>query len=104
MFGELVRGRLFAADVAAMKAADDGIPQTTAPIEEIQLFVRDASGNRTDVTLWDLVDGGIRRTITRVDLQISQSRDGELFITSRQDGSIRMLVADAGSSEVPPSR
>jgi hypothetical protein len=102
VFGELVRGRLFAADVAAMKAADDGIPQTTAPIEEIQLFVRDASGNRTNVTLWDLVDGGIRRTITRVDLQISQSRDGELFITSRQDGTIRMLVADIGSTEPTP--
>ncbi len=32
---------------------------------------------------------------TRVDLQISQSGEGELLLTSRQDGMIRMLVPDA---------
>src|SRR5213594_1429039 len=42
VFGDLARGRLFAADVAALKKADDGIPQTVAPVEEIQLYVRDA--------------------------------------------------------------
>ena len=46
MFGDIQRGRVFAADLAAMKKADDGIPQTVAPIEEIQLYVRDASGKR----------------------------------------------------------
>src|SRR5687767_11683390 len=50
-FGDIARGRLFAADVAAMKKADDGIPQTVAPVEEIQLYVRGANGNRTYVTL-----------------------------------------------------
>ena len=34
-------------------------------------------------------------TVTRADLHISRSRDGELFITSRQDGMIRMLVPDS---------
>ena len=29
--------------------------------------------------------------VTRADLHIGRSRDGELFITSRQDGMIRML-------------
>src|SRR5688572_1439922 len=47
VFGDIARGRLFLADLAAMKKADDGIPQTMAPVEEVQLFVRDASGNRT---------------------------------------------------------
>ena len=51
VFGDIQRGRLFAADLAAMKKADDGIPQTVAPVEEIQLYVRDASGNRVDVSL-----------------------------------------------------
>ena len=46
VFGDIVRGRLFAADLAAMKKADDGIPQTVAPVEEIQLYVRDASGRQ----------------------------------------------------------
>jgi Glucose / Sorbosone dehydrogenase len=91
VFGDIQRGRLFAADIAALKAADDGIPQTTAPIEEIQLYVRDADGERTDVTLWELIEQALGRKIARADLQISQSRDGELFITSRQEGWIRML-------------
>ena len=92
VFGDLVRGRLFAADLAAMKEADDGIPQTVAPVEEIQLYVRDAGGNRTYVTLRELIEKTMGATMTRADLHISRSRDGELFITSRQDGVIRMLV------------
>jgi hypothetical protein len=92
VFGDVQRGRLFASDLAAMKKADDGIPQTVAPIEEIQLFVRDANGPRRDVTFRELVDKTMGATIPRGDLHISQSRDGELFVTSRQDGMIRMLV------------
>jgi hypothetical protein len=96
VFGDIARGRLFAADVAAMKKADDGIPQTVAPIEEIQLYVRDASGNRVYVSLRELVERTMGATMTRADLHISRSRDGELFITSRQDGVIRLLVPDSG--------
>jgi hypothetical protein len=92
VFGDILRGRLFAADIAAMKKADDGIPQTVAPVEEIQLSVRDASGKQTYVTLRELIEKTMGATITRADLLISRSRDGELFITSRQDGMIRMLV------------
>jgi hypothetical protein len=92
IFGDIMRGRLFAADVAALKAADDGIPSTVAPIEEIQLFVRDASGTRVDVTLRDLEEKAIGAPLTRSDLQISRGRDGELFLTTRQDGMIRTLV------------
>jgi len=98
VFGDIQRGRLFAADLAAMKKADDGIPQTVAPVEEIQLYVRGAGGNRTYVTLRDLVERAMGASVTRADLHISQSRDGELFITSRQDGVIRMLVPDSGTS------
>ena len=94
VFGDIQRGRLFAADVSALKKADDGIPRTVAPIEEIQLFVRDASGKRVDVSLQDLINKTMGATIPRADLHIGRSRDGELFITSRQDGMIRMLVGD----------
>ena len=98
MFGDIVRGRLFASDVAALKKADDGVPQTVAPVEEIQLYTRDASGNRTFVTLRELIERTLGATVTRADLHISRGRDGELFITSRQDGTIRMLVPDAGGA------
>jgi len=98
VFGDVQRGRLFAADLAAMKKADDGVPQTVAPVEEIQLFVRDARGNRDYVSFRDLVERTMGASMTRADLHIGRSRDGELFLTSRQDGMIRMLVPDSGSA------
>ena len=89
-----MRGRLFAADLAAMKSADDGVPQTVAPVEEIQLYVLNAGGQREYVSLRELVERTRRATMARADLHLGLSRDGELFVTSRQDGTIRMLVAD----------
>jgi hypothetical protein len=97
VFGDIQAGRLFAADVAELKKADDGIPRTVAPIEEIQLYVRDANGARQDVTLQELVNKTLGATTTRADLHIGRSKDGELFVTSRQDGMIRMLVPDSGA-------
>src|SRR5258708_39450946 len=96
VFGDIQRGRLFVADLAAMKKADDGIPQTVAPIEEIQLYMRDASGKRVDVSMPELVEKTLGAKTTRADLHIGRSRDGELCIPSRQDGMIRMLVPDDG--------
>jgi len=32
--------------------------------------------------------------VPRVDLHIRRTRDGELLVTSRQDGMIRMLVPE----------
>ena len=92
VFGDIQNGRLFVADLAEMKKADDGIPQTVASIEEIQLYVRDGSGSRKDVSFQQLVDQTMGSAITRADLHMSQTRDGELLLTSRQDGMIRVLV------------
>jgi hypothetical protein len=97
VFGDVQNGRLFATDLAAMKNADDGIPQTVAPVEEIQLYVRNASGNRVGVSMRELVDQAMGASISRVDLHISRTGDGELLLTSRQDGAIRMLVPDSGA-------
>ncbi len=101
VFGDLNRGRLFAADLAAMKAADDGIPRTVAPVEEIQLYIRNADGDRTYVNFRELIEAANGATASRADLHISRSRDGELLITSRQDGMIRMLVPDSGGAPPP---
>jgi hypothetical protein len=103
VFGDVQRGRLFAADLAALKKADDGIPQTVAPIEEIQLFVRDAGGKRTDVSLHELINKTMGATISRADLHISRTGDGELLITSRQDGMIRMLAPETNATAAAPA-
>ena len=98
VFGDIQNGRLFAADLTELKKADDGIPLTVAPIEEIQLVVRSATGTRVGVSMRELVDQAMGASISRVDLHISQTRDGELLLTSRQDGTIRMLVPDLTAS------
>ena len=97
VFGDVQNGRLFVADTAALKAADDGVPRTVAPIEEIQLYTRNARGEREYVSFADLVERANGEAVSRADLHLSRSRDGEIFLTSRQDGMIRMLVPDSGS-------
>jgi len=104
VFGDINGGRIFAADLAQMKKADDGIPRTVASVEEVQLYERDASGNRVDVSLRELIDRKMGSKIARADLFISQTRDGELLITSRQDGTIRMLVPDSAAAGATPSK
>ncbi len=104
IFGDIPTGRVFAADLAEMKKADDGIPQTVASIEEIQLYVRDANGTRVNVSMQELIDRTMGASIPRADLHISRTRDGELLLTSRQDGTIRMLVPDTNASSASSGR
>jgi hypothetical protein len=66
-----------------------------AHVEEIQLYVRDSNGNPANVTLQQLIEKANGGPTSRADLNISRSRDGELLISSRQDGVIRMLVPEA---------
>jgi hypothetical protein len=97
VFGDIQNGRLFTADLAELKKADDGIPQTVAAIEEIQLYVRDAAGSPMGVSMRELVDRAMGGSISRVDLHIARTGDGELLLTSRQDGMIRALSGDAAA-------
>jgi hypothetical protein len=104
VFGDIYTGRVFVSDLAAMKKADDGVPQTVAPIEEIQLYVRDATGKRVDVSFHDLVEKTLGKSVPRADLHISRTRDGELLLTSRQDGMIRGLVPDGDTGTTSAKR
>jgi hypothetical protein len=97
VFGDVQRGRLFVADVDALKRADDGIPQTVAPIEEVQLYTTDPLGIRIDVTFQELVNKTMGAPVSRADLHLSSTSFGELFLTSRQDGMIRMLMLGSGT-------
>jgi hypothetical protein len=97
VFGDIRSGRVFVSDLAAMKKADDGIPETVAPVEDVQLFIRDPNGKRVDVTFMELVEKAMGAKMVRADLHISRTRDGELLLTSRQDGMVRMLVREKKS-------
>jgi hypothetical protein len=98
VFGDVNRGRVFVADLDALKKADDGVPSSVAPLEEIQLYTVNTQGLRNYTSFKELVEKTQGNSLTRADLHLSRSGDGELFLTSRQDGTIRMLVED-GSSE-----
>ena len=93
VFGDINRGRVFAADVAAMKAADDGVPRTVAPIEEIQLLVAQPGSGLTEMTFKALVEKTMGGPLARADLHVHRAADGELLLSSRQDGWIRTLAA-----------
>jgi glucose/arabinose dehydrogenase len=99
IFGDVNRGRLFAADLDAIKKADDGVPATVAPLEEIQLYTVNAAGERNYTSFKELVEKTQGNSLTRADLHLSRSRDGELFLTSRQDGWIRMLVESSDGAQ-----
>jgi hypothetical protein len=93
VFGDINRGRVFAADVAALKAADDDVPRTVAPIEEIELLVRQSDGTMAPTTFKALVEKTMGGSLVRADLHVHRGADGELFLSSRQDGWIRTLAA-----------
>ena len=46
-------------------------------------------------TFRELIEATNGATAARADLHLGRSREGELFMTSRQDGMIRMLVPDS---------
>ncbi|MBI4887806.1 MAG: PQQ-dependent sugar dehydrogenase [Acidobacteria bacterium] len=104
VFGDINRGRVFAADVAALKKADDGIPATVAPIEEIELLVRQPGGPAAAMTFKALVEKTMGGQLARADLHIHRAADGELLLSSRQDGWIRTLAAAEATTRTSAER
>ncbi|MGK7913199.1 MAG: PQQ-dependent sugar dehydrogenase [Synechococcus sp.] len=81
IFGDIVRGRIFYADVDDMVS---GSPP--APIEE--LLLKDVAGNQQ--TLLDLVNS------RRVDLRFGIDADNGIYILSKQTGQIWKLEDNSG--------
>ena len=64
----------------------------------------DSDARRNGVSMKELVDQKMGTSLPRVDLHISRTGDGELLLTSRQDGVIRMLVPDSASPATAQQR
>jgi glucose/arabinose dehydrogenase len=91
VFGDIVNGRVFYVDV------DDLEPGRQAEIEELTLL-RDGE----PVTLLELVGA------ERADLRFGQGEDGEIYLTTKQDGMVRALapaegLAPAAASDTGPA-
>ena len=54
--------------------------------------MRDSAGNRQDVSFLELVQRSKGEEVPRADMHLSRGSDGTLFLTSRQDGWIRVLA------------
>ena len=52
----------------------------------------------------ELVERTMGGSLSRIDLHVSRTGDGELLLTSRQDGMIRVLVPEAPASGTGPRR
>ena len=88
IFGDTANGRIFYADAAGLLAADDGNASTTAPIQEVNLL-----RNGVPTTLLKIVADTLELgSINRVDLRFATDLNGNLYVTTKQDGFIRQLV------------
>ena len=90
VFGDISTGRILYADADALVMADDDEPGTTAQIYELGLR-RDGA----PVTLLAIVRSATGQPdISRTDLRFGLDEDGELYVTTKQDGFIRRLLRD----------
>jgi glucose/arabinose dehydrogenase len=80
VFGDIVNGRVFSVDADALV---NGEP---APVEELRLFYEGEERGLLDIL------GSVR-----ADLRFGVDGDGEIYLLSKQDGRIRMLVPEPGS-------
>ncbi len=103
VFGDITTGRIWYADRDALLAADDGTPETVAPIHEMD------TGLRGLVEQAYRARGGKGESLPgasqisgrgRVDLRFAIDDAGELYILTKPDGMIRKVVG-ATVSTVP---
>ena len=90
VFSDIVNGRIFYAHAGIMMAADDGDPETTAPVAALTL-VHEGS----EKTLLQVVRDELGQpTLARVDLRLASDEAGTLYLMTKRDGFVRRLVPD----------
>jgi len=96
VFGDVVSGRIFYTDAAALRAADDGDPLTTAAVYELHLV-----HNGQPSTLLGLVADKLGNpSQTRTDLRFAMDSGGQIYLTTKQDGYVRALPEPGGTIQL----
>jgi mono/diheme cytochrome c family protein len=95
LFGDITTGRIWYADIADVRQADDGDPTTVAPIHELDTGLRRlveetfrARGGQGDALPGAAAVSGRGR----VDVRFAEDRAGELYLLTKSDGMIRQVV------------
>lgn len=110
VFGDITTGRIWYANHADVVAADDGNPETVAPISEMVVDLRrlaeekfrERGGSGSALPGFAGAAGS-----GRVDFRFAEDDDGELYILTKSDGMIRKVVgaravaAPARAADVP---
>jgi mono/diheme cytochrome c family protein len=95
LFGDITTGRLWYADMAEVRRADDGIAATLAPIHEVDsdLRRRVEDSFRTRGGKGDGLPGtGVISGRGRVDVRLAEDSAGEIYLLTKSDGLIREVV------------
>jgi hypothetical protein len=128
VFGDISTGRLWYADVTAMRKADDGNAATLAEIHELPIWWDDPAdspdrGRQMYPTMFPIVSAGYHARggkdpdlpgtgavsgSGRVDLRFAVDRSGELYLLSKSDGMIRIVTgvilgASGTQARTPPT-
>lgn len=100
IFGDITTGHIWYADIADIRAADNGRADTLAPIHEVTTNLRPlveaayrARGGQGDT----LPGTGAVSGRGRVDVRFAMDSAGELYLLTKSDGMIRKIV---GAREV----
>jgi mono/diheme cytochrome c family protein len=95
LFGDITTGRIWYAEMADVLRADDGDPESLAPIHELD------AGLRKIVEETYRARGGLGETLPgaaavsgrgRVDLRFAEDSAGELYVLTKSDGMIRQVM------------
>ena len=96
VFGDITTGRMWYAELADVRAADDGDPSTLAEMHEMDASLRQlvedtyrARGGKGDALPGTAAVSGRGR----VDYRFATDSTGEMYILSKSDGMIRTVVS-----------
>jgi hypothetical protein len=87
VFGDIVTGRVFVADMSAIRSVETTNPSTSVVVQEVQLYTVAANGVETNINDLRTIVGN-----SRADLRYGIDADGEIFVLTKTDGFIRKLV------------
>ena len=94
-FGDITTGRIWYAELSDVLAADDGDPETLAPIHKMAWNLRElaeatyqARGGEGET----LPGAGATSGFGRVDVRFAEDDDGEVYVLTKSDGMIRRIV------------
>ena len=96
LFGDITSGRVWYAEMADVLRADDDSPTTLAPIHEVDAGLRrltDAAFRARGGRGEGLPGAAAVAGRGRVDMRFADDHDGELYVLTKSDGTIRQVVA-----------